>query len=132
MIDKSKLAVYVLQLHQNHRTRTVIASTRNESLAMGMHDHEHAASSIRNDFPVVTGSVQYRIGAFGSENGFRLAPAREEIAGCAQAQGVLIIVEMVLGAVEVVQPFIFIDVSSFVSRCDVMGLAAFRVGQSVL
>ena len=43
MIDESEAAVYVLQFHQNHRSGTIIASTRNEAFAMSVHYHEHSA-----------------------------------------------------------------------------------------
>ena len=132
VIDEGQPSVDVFQLHQDHGPRTVVAATRYEAFAMGVHHHEHAASPVGDDFPVVSRSVQYGIGTFGRQHRLRLAPAGEEVGRCAQAKCVLVVVEVVLRAVEVVPSFVLVDVSPFVGRRNVVGLAAFGVVQSVL
>ena len=64
-VNKVQAAVDVLRLHRNHGTGAAVAATRDETLAMGVHNHKHAARGIGNDFPVVACAVQYGIGAFG-------------------------------------------------------------------
>ena len=39
-------SVDVFQLHQDHEPRSVVAATRDEAFAMGVHHHEHAASLV--------------------------------------------------------------------------------------
>ena len=64
MINKGEAAVYVHQFHQYHGTGTIVATTGDKSLAMGMHNHEHVACLVLYDFTVVTCTVQYGVSTF--------------------------------------------------------------------
>ena len=80
VVDEGEPAVNVFQFHENHWPGAVVATAGYESFAVGVHYHEHAASLVRNDFAVMTGTIQYGVGTLGSENGLGFTPAGEEIA----------------------------------------------------
>jgi len=131
-VNKGEAAVYVLQLHQYHGTGAIVAATRDEPFAMAVHNHEHAACLVGYDFAIVTCSVQDGFWTLGCQYRLRLTPTRKELLGGAQTQRVFVIVEVVLGAVEVVEALVFVDVATFVCRSDVVRLATFGIVDAIL
>ena len=79
VVNKGEVAVYVLQFHQYHGARTVVATTRNEALAMRVHHHEHASQGVCQNLTVVARTIQNGIGTLGSEDRLGLAPSRKKI-----------------------------------------------------